>query len=660
MSDIKVCDISQTDILQTLNRINFDSWNSTDSNVLSYLKSPIQHAAFAANSDTIGKTLRQSIIHFLDTIDIDRKNVLKDDEFRSTRTKHYEILEQSNNNNNNKTTIEITNLAPLAFEQLREKIHISRQDFRSSFADGDLINFANTGKSGSQMYKTYDDVYILKTLRNHEAKYLIQILRGLYSRYTQLSTLMTRYIGCYSIRIGALFTTEIYIVIMVNNLPSVVDVHEVYDLKGSTMGRLSSIDLPEKRLKALKDLDFEAYYPHGIRIPTEIYHSLRRVLQSDGEELRKLNITDYSLMLGIHHIDYEYKDNHIRRPELGLSTLFLATQFATLNKHTSPKTPPSPTVLTTLVTGTTNGIKTLKLKEKKSDSLKMEKFLMKPLKLIHLPKAQTFDDILIAKQLLAIPGVTEKGHRVLLYMVFIDILQTYDNFKYFQYMFQNLRDREHANQYSVISPDQYEQRLFEFLFEHVFIDSGLTLNELLKSKDKGQYFKHHHHHNRPHITLPKITRSHSYHANVNDNNQNQNEQDKTSKRKSANISLNEQNNGLSLSISLDKNDMNNRRRSSAFEIITLPPQPVETTTTTITTTTVEVKSIIQEYTIVNPLFSEIENKSPNVLHELVQLSSIPSTPSTPSSSKTLNQLIIPSIHCDQNENENENEKRTFL
>jgi len=54
--------------------------------------------------------------------------------------------------------MEITTFAPIAFEYMRTMIGITRNDFQSSFNDNELINFTNTGKSGSQMYKTQDDV----------------------------------------------------------------------------------------------------------------------------------------------------------------------------------------------------------------------------------------------------------------------------------------------------------------------------------------------------------------------------------------------------------------------------------------------------------------------------------------------------------------------
>jgi hypothetical protein len=133
--------------------LNLDTWTATDINIFSYLKTPIQQSFFANNSNLIGKILRQAIIYFSKTLNsIDRLSCTLGNEFRSTRTRKYQVMHTET------TTIEITTLAPIGFEYLRSAIGLTEHDFQSSFNNGELINFTNTGKSGSQMYKTQDEV----------------------------------------------------------------------------------------------------------------------------------------------------------------------------------------------------------------------------------------------------------------------------------------------------------------------------------------------------------------------------------------------------------------------------------------------------------------------------------------------------------------------
>jgi 1-phosphatidylinositol-4-phosphate 5-kinase len=150
---------------------------------------------------------------------------------------------------------------------------------------------------------------------------------------------------------------------MLNNLPSILDIHETYDLKGSIIGRLSTIDFPLRRLKALKDLDFESFYPNGIRIPHEIYSRLKHTLESDVFHLKKLFITDFSLILGVHQLNFRLE----LKPQLGISSLFIA---ANLDR----------TIL-----------QSRKLEDSTEKLNITNKFIMKPLDLIHCPQATTFD-----------------------------------------------------------------------------------------------------------------------------------------------------------------------------------------------------------------------------------------------------------------------------
>jgi len=154
--------IKMTDLSDTFNVLNLDAWHATDTDLFSYAKTPIQNTFFTKNSDLIGKALRRAIIYFAETInDIDRRSCTLGDEFRSTRTHKYHIPSPADDKTCETTLMEITTYAPIAFDYMRTNIGMTRNDFQSSFRQNELINFANTGKSGSQMYKTHDDVSVI-------------------------------------------------------------------------------------------------------------------------------------------------------------------------------------------------------------------------------------------------------------------------------------------------------------------------------------------------------------------------------------------------------------------------------------------------------------------------------------------------------------------
>lgn len=143
----------------TIGVLNLNTWNATETSVLAYAKTPIQQTFFTNNSDLIGKALRNSINYFVDTLnELDRPACVLGNEFRSTRTHRYQVPRMIEDKAPELVTMEVTTFAPIAFEYIRSVIGITRNDFQQSFKESELINFANTGRSGSQMYKTTDDV----------------------------------------------------------------------------------------------------------------------------------------------------------------------------------------------------------------------------------------------------------------------------------------------------------------------------------------------------------------------------------------------------------------------------------------------------------------------------------------------------------------------
>ena len=221
-------------------------------------------------------------------------------------------------------------------------------------------------------------IYIIKTLRDHEAKLLLQILPGLYLRYAHSSSLVTRYVGLYSVNIRSIVATEVFCVVMLNNLPSFLEIDHLYDLKGSSVNRSSSMSFTVQRLKALKDEDFRRFYPYGIRIPRFIYRRLRSTLESDICELRKLMITDFSLMLGVYHLDKSIDDveRGVKRfdshPQLGASAIF---QIAHVDRSTIQS-----------ISGDESNFSDCSISKEKL----INRFTMKPLHLIACPQEETF------------------------------------------------------------------------------------------------------------------------------------------------------------------------------------------------------------------------------------------------------------------------------
>jgi len=101
-----------------------------------------------------------------------------------------------------------------------------------------------------------------------------------------------------------------------NNLfPPHKDVHETYDLKGSTVGR----EFPEDRAalnprEVLKDLNW-IHRGRTLELGPEKRALLTEQIRRDTEFLKEIDVMDYSLLIGIHNMQRGNRDN-LRRNTL--------------------------------------------------------------------------------------------------------------------------------------------------------------------------------------------------------------------------------------------------------------------------------------------------------------------------------------------------------
>jgi len=97
-------------------------------------------------------------------------------------------------------------------------------------------------------------------------------------------------------------------------------IHENYDLKGSTHGRAATEKEKRQDVPVLKDLDFLEKHVK-IRIAKDKAEALIEQVHKDSDFLQKLNIMDYSLLLGIHYTDRETSLDECKGDETSPATL---------------------------------------------------------------------------------------------------------------------------------------------------------------------------------------------------------------------------------------------------------------------------------------------------------------------------------------------------
>lgn len=172
---------------------------------------------------------------------------------------------------------------------------------------GELKEIVNPSNSGSLLYLTSDSTFLIKTVRDYDAKFIQQKFLDEYLNYVQKTpgTFIAKLFGSFGyipylseqkgITVDS-FTLRF--AIFSNFIPPNLEIHEKYDLKGSSYGRDANAKEKMKASATFKDNDFREIHPQGFKLPKSVYFHLREVLTRDVDFLEKLNIMDYSLLLG--------------------------------------------------------------------------------------------------------------------------------------------------------------------------------------------------------------------------------------------------------------------------------------------------------------------------------------------------------------------------
>lgn len=202
---------------------------------------------------------------------------------------------------------------PEVFRELRARFGLDPADYLISLTSKYILSELNSpGKSGSFFYFSRDYKYIIKTIHHSEHKNLRRILKHYYNHVTRNpDTLVCQFYGLHRVKMPISFKNKvknrrIYFIVMNNLFPPHLEMHNTFDLKGSTLGRYTKVsntfdDDPRPVLKDLNWLENHMKIQFG---PLKGQIFLNQ-LKKDVEFLSRLNIMDYSLLLGIQHIDTE-------------------------------------------------------------------------------------------------------------------------------------------------------------------------------------------------------------------------------------------------------------------------------------------------------------------------------------------------------------------
>ncbi|KAJ2349910.1 Phosphatidylinositol-4-phosphate 5-kinase, partial [Coemansia erecta] len=192
--------------------------------------------------------------------------------------------------------------APWVFRCIREAFHLPTEDYLVSLTDKYILSeVGSSGKSGSFFYYSQDYRFIIKTVHHTEHKFMRQILPQYYEFVRDNPhTLLSRIYGLHRIKLPQ--GRKVHFIVMSNILPPNKDIHAQFDLKGSLQGRELSAELASKPRACMKDKNWVKMNRRLHLGPTKCHEFVQQLIK-DVTLLIRLNIMDYSLLVGVHDLN---------------------------------------------------------------------------------------------------------------------------------------------------------------------------------------------------------------------------------------------------------------------------------------------------------------------------------------------------------------------
>ncbi|KAF7819095.1 phosphatidylinositol 4-phosphate 5-kinase 5-like [Senna tora] len=328
---------------------------------------------------------------------------------------------------------------PVVFRTLRKLFKVDAADYMISICGNDALReLSSPGKSGSFFYLTNDDRYMIKTMKKAEVKVLLRMLPAYYNHVRAFeNTLLIKFYGLHCVKLTGTAQKKVRFIIMGNLFCSEYTIHRRFDLKGSSLGRIT--DKPETEIDEttiLKDLDLNFIF----RLQKSWFQEFCRQLDRDCELLEQEGIMDYSFLVGIHFRDIS-ADRELVPSESSIN-------------------PP----------GEVEGEGTPRISRADMDQLLLDPSRWASIKLgVNMPARveRTVRKGDCELQLVGEP--IGEFYEVVLFFGVIDILQDYDISKKLEHAYKSIQ--YDPTSISAVDPRQYSRRFRDFIFRIFSEDS---------------------------------------------------------------------------------------------------------------------------------------------------------------------------------------------
>uniref|UniRef100_A0A6B2LA48 PIPK domain-containing protein n=1 Tax=Arcella intermedia TaxID=1963864 RepID=A0A6B2LA48_9EUKA len=197
---------------------------------------------------------------------------------------------------------------PVEFTKLRKLCDISPDDYCQSLARSKGFD-AKGGKSGASFSKTFDDRFILKKISKNELDSFIEFADQYFFYFFKevsqrlVPTALAKIFGIYSLTYrGNTTTFNNYFIVVMENLFYKRNITKIFDLKGSMRNRHS---MDQTSILLDEDL-LERMYEYPMCLQQKGKADLGMAVWNDSVFLARLNVMDYSLLVGIDEENGEY------------------------------------------------------------------------------------------------------------------------------------------------------------------------------------------------------------------------------------------------------------------------------------------------------------------------------------------------------------------